>query len=288
MADGRMLRKKASDDERLAQLAAVSTHSLLLYLMSIPHLDVDGRLTGNPISVRGLVVPAIAFQAPHEWTDDLVDQYMTAWTLTRPAPLVFRYTVDDVPACFFPGFVKNQRIRRDREAPSRLPAPPRELLEQSTPATADLAPSANSGLAPGVKQKVQVEDPSAGLSVAPTRARAQRSEGLQVAQSIETSLLKSGVPDSIGDLASTAVSGSGLLLRDDLAALAARLRGADAGTAHLLEVWRRRGCGEREFAVAWESLERRRVSERRPLESEARYFCSELARLLGERREVAA
>ena len=130
-----MLKRKASRDERLAQLTA---HSCLLYLMSIPHLDIEGRMDGLPVAVRGTVVPYIARAQPDEWTDELVELYMVEWTRTVDAdrherPLVLWYCVKGVWVCEFSGFRDNQRLRADREAPSRFPAPPEDLLSPITP-----------------------------------------------------------------------------------------------------------------------------------------------------------
>ena len=131
MAEGRMLKKTISIDDRVAQLSA---HAALLYTWSIPHLDRDGRLDGHPIMVRGKVVPYTAYFRPTEWSDELVETYMNEWIRTTDpdgevAPLVLRYCVRGIWACWFPGF-KNQKIRYDREAPSVLPPPPDELLAQ--------------------------------------------------------------------------------------------------------------------------------------------------------------
>ena len=57
MADGRMLRRTLAWDARFAQL---SEQAGLLYLMAIPHLDVDGRMLGHPAAVRGIVAPMLA------------------------------------------------------------------------------------------------------------------------------------------------------------------------------------------------------------------------------------
>lgn len=130
MAEGRMIRKKASTDDRLAQL---SSNACLLYLHALPHLDVEGRMDGLPVAVRGTVVPYRARRHAAEWTDELVEQYICEWTLTvdedgHVRPLVLWYAVKGMWVCAFLGFEKNQTIRRDREAPSRFPAPPEDLL----------------------------------------------------------------------------------------------------------------------------------------------------------------
>jgi hypothetical protein len=141
VAEGRILKRTISSDERVAQL---SSHSALLYTMCIPHLDRDGRIEGHPIILRGKVVPYIAGRHGSEWTDLLVEGYMNEWIATLDerqniAPLVLRYCVRGMWACWFPGF-KNQRIRYDREAPSVLPPPPNDLLAQFGLLDADSAP----------------------------------------------------------------------------------------------------------------------------------------------------
>lgn len=131
MAEGRMLKKKISRDGRVAQL---STHAALLYVLSIPHLDIDGRMDGAPVAVRGTVVPALASAQPDEWTDARVAAYIAEWTGTRdedtgrPRPLVLHYCIGGIWTCEFQGFRENQQLRRDRERPSSFPAPPAMLL----------------------------------------------------------------------------------------------------------------------------------------------------------------
>lgn len=133
-----MLKKTVSRDERLTQL---SVHACLLYVFSIPHLDIEGRMDGLPVAVRGTVVPYIARASADAWTDELVERYMTEWTSTVDAdrherPLVLWYCVKGVWVCEFTGFRDNQRLRADREAPSRFPAPPEDLLSPITPHSA--------------------------------------------------------------------------------------------------------------------------------------------------------
>ncbi len=270
-----MLKRKASRDQQIAQL---SDRSALLYLLSIPHLDVEGRMVGLPASVRGLVVPEFARLRPSDWTDQHVASYIFEWTSTVNLdgaidPLVLWYAAAGENVLQFTGFAKNQTLRRDREAPSRLPAPPPGVLEDPASASASVAFIPNSGS----EAEVQPEDSTTGLYVARAREAAQL-EGLQIAQELERSLASSA-PRGFG--ASTA----GDLMTpsdDELVRICADLRGADDGTMHQLKVWRRRGCGEREFAIAWESLVGRRKKSP-ALVSEARYLCSELSRLLQER-----
>lgn len=130
MAEGRMLKRKISSDGRIGQL---SVHSALLYTMSIPHLDREGRMAGSPVAVRGAVVPALAEAHPDEWSDRLVASYVVEWTSTTDEvtgllrPLVLHYCIRGMWVCQFLGFQKNQKLRWDREASSLFPEPPEHL-----------------------------------------------------------------------------------------------------------------------------------------------------------------
>jgi hypothetical protein len=172
-----MLRRKVSRDGRVAQL---SVHSALLYVLSIPHLDVDGRMDGSPVAVRGTVVPALAVAQPADWTDAKVEEYMREWLNTRdeesglPRPLVQHYCAAGTWVCLFPGFAENQQLRRDRERPSSFPAPP----------------DADSGQPPEelrtqAEAEVQDQSFSAAGSVAPARAREAEPAALQESNWVE-------------------------------------------------------------------------------------------------------
>lgn len=137
-----MLKRTVSRDGRVAQL---SDRSALLYVMSIPHLDVEGRMGGLPLEVVGEVVPYIAAARQSDWTLPKVSGYLAEWGRTldednHPRPLVLHYCVAGVWVLQFEGFKKNQRLRADREAPSRFPAPPGDLFSMAVP-TAVPAPA---------------------------------------------------------------------------------------------------------------------------------------------------
>lgn len=57
MAEGRMLKKKISLNEALADLANDSHR--LLFTWGIAHLDVEGRITGSLKGFKGLVAPLL-------------------------------------------------------------------------------------------------------------------------------------------------------------------------------------------------------------------------------------
>lgn len=154
-----MLRKKIAHDERVAQL---SVHSALLYVLTIPHLDVDGRIEGSPVAVRGIVVPALVEARPDEWTDALVADYIAEWTQTLDEtsgvlrPLALGYRANGMRACTFEGFRANQQLNRGRERPSSLPPPPDAVLAD-LPMPFGAAPDADSGVTPEQPQQLRMQ-----------------------------------------------------------------------------------------------------------------------------------
>lgn len=116
MAEGRVLRKKISVDERVAQLSA---ESALLYTWAIAHADVAGRLEGSPVALKATIVPL------RDWTISHVDQLADAWMHTKGSdgkerPLAIRYVVKGKIICQLTGWANNYNGRPDREAKSTL------------------------------------------------------------------------------------------------------------------------------------------------------------------------
>lgn len=99
-----------------AQLAAVSLEAALLFTWCLPHLDCEGRMNGEPGVVRGKVVPLRP-----EFTEERVAACL--WELAQ-ARLVTWYWKAESRHLAFPGFADHQAgLRKDREAPSRVPPP---------------------------------------------------------------------------------------------------------------------------------------------------------------------
>lgn len=133
MADGRMLNKRAGWDARIAQL---SGDAKAVFFVTFSAADVEGRIIGHPEHIRTQVVPAWGH------SDAEIEQFIAQWTGTtengRRRPLVAWYAApgSDLTVIQFLGWPKNQRegygIRRKREAPSKLPPPPEQVLEHSS------------------------------------------------------------------------------------------------------------------------------------------------------------
>lgn len=114
MADRRMLSATVAEDEELNRL---SIEAQLLFLMTIPHLDRDGLITGNPRVLFGRVCPL---------RDELRDRILVLTNEWVDQGLVRRYAgADGGSVLFFDSFMKHQRgIEYSSEKPSRFPPPP--------------------------------------------------------------------------------------------------------------------------------------------------------------------
>jgi len=123
MPEGRMLRKKISRDEEVAKL---SNFSIILYTWSIPFLDVEGKILADSHILKGIVVP-----------------HLKQFTLKRirkcveelgKSPLVIVYG-NGHKYMKFKGFNKNQKINKEREAPSEIPDPTPDQLQSNSRVT---------------------------------------------------------------------------------------------------------------------------------------------------------
>ena len=119
MAEGRFVSRSIATNE---QLAGVSFLADYLFVRCVPHLDVEGRMTGNPTLIKAKVAPLRP-----EMTVDKIPELIQelARALDRHGePLLVWYAVADMRVLHFPGFSRQQKgLRRDRESPSKLPSP---------------------------------------------------------------------------------------------------------------------------------------------------------------------
>ena len=124
MAEGRFIPRAIAHDERLA---SVSLEAECLYLRILPHLDCEGRLGASPAGLWAMVAPLRAEITPSV-AGRALDELAAAGLLTV-------YRVDGVQYLADPSFEATQRgLRKDREAPSRIPPP-------STPDASGAAPA---------------------------------------------------------------------------------------------------------------------------------------------------
>jgi hypothetical protein len=115
MASGRFISKTIAHSE---QLGSVSLEADYLFGRIIPHLDVEGRMVGNPTLVFSTVCPL---------RPDLLRRMPDLLRELVGAGLLRWYEVDGKQIIAAPGFHRHQTgIRKDREAASRFPPPDSE------------------------------------------------------------------------------------------------------------------------------------------------------------------
>lgn len=113
MARGRFISESVAKDARLNSL---SLEAELVYLMTIPHLDRDGLIDGDPDVLWGTVCPK------RRQLIDRMAAFVQEWA---KAGLVLCYDTEEGVVLWFKGFTKNQiGLRYERETPSRFPPPP--------------------------------------------------------------------------------------------------------------------------------------------------------------------
>ena len=119
MAKGRFVSRSISANE---QLASVSLLADFLFGRCIAHLDAEGRMTGNPQLIKSTVVP-LRSEIREDAIPGLLGELASAVD-HEGRPLVVWYEVAGRQVLYFPGFDRAQSgLRKDREAPSRLPSP---------------------------------------------------------------------------------------------------------------------------------------------------------------------
>jgi hypothetical protein len=126
MANGRMVFRRISTSE---QLGRVSWQADMLFTKCIPHLDVNGRITGNATLLKSQVLPLRA-----EITAEMIPGLIRELTESKGHEgdaLVVPYEANGIAALWFPGFTRIQKVRPEREATSKLPPPPPRLPTNS-------------------------------------------------------------------------------------------------------------------------------------------------------------
>jgi hypothetical protein len=166
MAEGRMLKKKISLNEAVADLAD-DTHRLL-FTWGIAHLDVEGRITGNLRSFKGLVAPLL---------DHITPQVVLAFFQdAEHLGLIRRYQVDGRWVVQYPAFKKNQTLRPDKEAKSQYP-PPNDFDPGPEKARSGELPD-DSGTSPGGRPEYSGNDPGEIIPSAEQVREGEPEEGL--------------------------------------------------------------------------------------------------------------
>lgn len=113
MARGRMITNLICKDKKVHALSDDTARLLFTWLITVA--DCEGRTYGDPAIVKSTIFPR-----RNDITTERVDGYLNEMFMLG---LIVRYIVDDEQYIYFPSFEKNQiGLRKDREAPSEIPA----------------------------------------------------------------------------------------------------------------------------------------------------------------------
>lgn len=113
MAEGRMLKKRISKSKKLARLLDDSAR--LLYLMLLPHTDIEGKLEADPLLIKGEALPLMV-----DWMPDKIQVCLEK---LDAAGLIHLYHANDEQFLQIVKFGDHQVLRTDREGKSRIPDP---------------------------------------------------------------------------------------------------------------------------------------------------------------------
>lgn len=120
MPEGRMLKKLISTSQKLANLKTDSAR--LLYTWLIPHLDIEGRFSADPLILKGYIVPRL------KMTPRKIQEYIEDMIKNK---LIIIYKVKGDIFLQLEKFKDFQTLRENRESKSVI-SPPGELQENSS------------------------------------------------------------------------------------------------------------------------------------------------------------
>ena len=141
MARGRMISKSISLDEKVNALSDDTARLLFTWL--IAHLDCEGRMHGDAITVKSIVFPR------RNISQRKVEKYLKELEKNR---LIFRYSVNGNQYLWMKNFEKHQvGLKKNREAQSQIPPFAQELIRT------------NEGNSPSeIKVKTKIKTPKGG------------------------------------------------------------------------------------------------------------------------------
>lgn len=114
MARGRMINTAIAEDEQFNEM---SINAQFLFVRTIPHLDRDGLITGNPVLLAAKIAPLLT--QLHGEIGNVIQEW-----LENEFVILYKDGKRDV--LFFPSFRKNQiGMRYEREPESEFAPPPR-------------------------------------------------------------------------------------------------------------------------------------------------------------------
>jgi hypothetical protein len=117
-----MLSRSISQSE---QVAAVSLEADYLFMRCIPHLDCEGRMSGNPVLVKSIACPL-----REEITTVRIPDLLRSLAVHG---LVQWYEAEGKQVLAFPGFARHQTLNKSREATSKFPSPDMSTADLAAP-----------------------------------------------------------------------------------------------------------------------------------------------------------
>jgi len=151
MANGRFVTNSICADKKINQL--LDDTSRLAFTWLVTFADCEGRTYGDPAVVRSMLFPR-----RQDVTIEQMEAYIQSWSDNE---MIIWYEANGDKWIWFRNFDKHQTgLRKDREAPSKIPPPP---MRKQSEDTADLLRT-NSGLTPEqlpvklIKEKLNKEN----------------------------------------------------------------------------------------------------------------------------------
>lgn len=149
MARGRFVSKVISLDEEVDVLSDDTCRLLFTWL--ITHLDCEGRMHGDAVTVKSIVFPRRKDSAKK------IEKYLQELHNSR---LILRYSVGVNQYLCLPNFERHQPgLQKSKEAQSQIPAPTPELLQSYSRVTPPQVKVKEQD-----KDKVKEQDSSSSLS----------------------------------------------------------------------------------------------------------------------------
>ena len=133
-----MINRRISESEKFAALKTDSAR--MLYMMMMAHLDVEGRYGADAHYIKGNVAPRLKRLSPRK-----IRKYLKDMDTKTGVGLIKLYGNNGDSYLQYTRFEDHQSLRKDRESPSTIPAPP---SAGTTPAQLQ----SNSGVVPEVLQ----------------------------------------------------------------------------------------------------------------------------------------
>jgi len=160
MARGRFISQEITKDKKINSLSDDTSRLAFTWLLTMT--DCEGRTYGDPAIVRSMVFPRRS-----NVTVEQMESYIIEW---HNSGMVIWYEADGDKWIVFPNFEKHQvGLRKDKEAPSVIPAPPENNKTNSVPTpeqvqTNSVLDTDENGLIKEKLIEVEVNDNDGGIT----------------------------------------------------------------------------------------------------------------------------